>query len=224
MTTATTLPELTAAQGAAVAKLVYAADRPGTVAVLCGPEGVGKTTVLRRVVRTVVESGGTARLDEAADVAQGRPPSHDTAANSGGSDVLLLDDAERLTAAALRGVLEERRRQDAELVVVLAGSGRLLSTLAADPRLERLVHLRIAVPAFTRDESSRLVAARLPAESLAAVGPAVMRTIHEIAAGIPATVTRLADMAALLVDAYPARELVPDDIETLHRRLSLHAA
>ena len=44
------LPELTPRQEAALAKLAYAAEQPGALAVLCGPDGVGKTTVLRHEI------------------------------------------------------------------------------------------------------------------------------------------------------------------------------
>jgi hypothetical protein len=55
-------------------------------------------------------------------------------------------------------------------------------------------------------------------------GEAVIRTIHEIAGGTAAIAVRLAEMAAVLASADPRHQLTPDAIETIHRRLSLHAA
>ena len=53
---------------------------------------------------------------------------------------------------------------------------------------------------------------------------AVIRTIHEIAGGVPAIAVRLAEMIAMLAAADPRRALTPDDVEAIHRRLSLSAA
>jgi type II secretory pathway predicted ATPase ExeA len=106
----------------------------------------------------------------------------------------------------------------------LAGEGRLLSLVARDRRLEQMVSLRGVIPPFTLDETRMLVAARLAAAGSLDERDQVARTIHEIAAGIPAVVTRIADLAAVVVEASPGRTLVPDDIEAIHRRLSLQAA
>ena len=46
----------------------------------------------------------------------------------------------------------------------------------------------------------------------------------QVAGGVPAISVRLAGMAAMLAAADPRRRLTSDDVETLHRRLSLFAA
>jgi len=144
--------------------------------------------------------------------------------------VLFVDEADRVSGADLVDLVGRWRRRRPAIVIVLAGEGRLLSLVASAARLEQSVRLRATLPVFTLAESSRLLAARLAvraSESGHADDPhreAVIRTIHEIAGGIPAIALRLADMAAMLVDADPGHRLVPDDIETIHRRLSLAAA
>ena len=57
------------------------------------------------------------------------------------------------------------------------------------------MRLRAALPTFTLAESRRLVVPTLAFNAAEADGEAVIRTIHEIAAGAPAIVVRLAEMA-----------------------------
>lgn len=209
-------------QQAAVAKLAYGARQPGAVVLLCGPAGVGKTTVLRILVEGGLPPGRTARLVSWADHRE-----HGlSAVNAAGCvpDVLVLDDAHRAAAHELGDVVERHRRESDGTSLVLAGTGRLLSLVAGDARLEQAVRLRVSLPTFTLDDSRRLLAARLPVAVADAAGDAVVRTIHEIAAGVPAVALRLADVAALLAAADPRRGLTPDDVETIHRRLSPAAA
>lgn len=226
---AAALPKLTGPQQAAVAKLAYAADQSASIAVLCGPAGVGKTTVLRHVAAMGMPTGRTILLGTHAELTD-----PDQAIGSGDTwsapadppDLLLVDDADRATAADLSDLIERWRRRRADIVFVLAGQGRLLSLMAGDTRLERMVRLRVTLPTFTLSESARLVADVWPLPRPAAEGVAdgVIRTIHEIAGGVPAVALRLAEMAAMLAAADPGRGLVPEDIETIHRRLWLTAA
>ncbi|MFM7292860.1 MAG: hypothetical protein ACKO6B_16750, partial [Planctomycetia bacterium] len=87
-------PSLTGPQEAAVAKLAYATAQPGAIAVLCGPAGVGKTTVLRVLAGDGLPQGRTIRLIPWAEI---RPERGLAAAGEEepGADVLLLDDAHR---------------------------------------------------------------------------------------------------------------------------------
>jgi hypothetical protein len=52
----------------------------------------------------------------------------------------------------------------------------------------------------------------------------VARAIHEIAAGIPADIIRLAGLAGMVAASRPTPHIGVDDIEALHRRLSPRAA
>lgn len=208
---------LTLSQQAALARLAYCLEQPGAIALLCGPAGVGKTLVLGAVAKTPqLAARGAAVIpfpawQQASD--GGRPPA-----------VLLLDDAETSRDGELMTAIERFLRHQPEGAVALAGEGRLLSLVARDRRLEQMVALRGVIPPFTLDETRMLVAARLAAAGGLDERDQVARTIHEIAAGIPAAVTRIVELAAVVVAANPGRALVPDDIEAIHRRLSLQAA
>jgi type II secretory pathway predicted ATPase ExeA len=213
-----------------VAKLAYAAGQPDTIALLCGPAGVGKTTVLRIIATDGLPQGYALRvlrwtdrdadgMDLAADRSQ-MAVSEDAAA----LDVLLVDDAHRAAACDLVDFVDRCRRRYDGVAIVLAGEGRLLSLMAADARLERSVRLRATLPTFTLAESRQLLAPVLPAGGAEVDRENVIRTIHEIAGGVPAISVRLAEMATMLVAAESHRHLTPDDVEMIHRRLSLTAA
>lgn len=208
---------LTLSQQAALARLAYCMEQPGAVALLCGPAGVGKTLVLAGVAKSPQLAARGAAVIPFPDWQQesdaARPPA-----------VLLLDDAETARDGELTAAIERFFRQRPGGAVTLAGEGRLLSLVARDRRLEQMVSLRAVISPFTLDETRMLVAARLAAAGGLDERDQVARTIHEIAAGIPAAVTRIVDLAAVVVEASPGRPLVPDDIEAIHRRLSLQAA
>lgn len=218
-------PALTAAQDAAVAKLRYVAGEPGAIAVLCGPAGVGKTTVLARVgnagtrCRSVRLSSGGCRPETRSDT-----DAAVDASEAARATLLLVDDADRVEAAFLRGFLEEQRRREPDRGVVLAGTGRLLTMLSGDPAVERAVRLRVVVPVLTISETARIVLMRWPSAPVDDEASGVIRTIHEIAGGVARAVHRLADVAAMLEAAEPGRPITAEDVETIHRRLSPLAA
>lgn len=202
---------------AAIAKLAYAVERPGGVAVLCGPPGTGKTAV----------------LDGLAAAAGPRAERRPLTGWLGGAtsdlpEVVLADDAHEADVATLVRILEACRGRRPEASLVLAGEGRLLSLVSRDPRLVRAVGLRAVLRPFTGAETRAALDATLFAGAAGHMAPdardSVARTIHEIAAGIPAAVARLAEFAALVADARPDGAIDPADIESLHRRLSLQAA
>jgi type II secretory pathway predicted ATPase ExeA len=209
-------PRFTAAQEAAIAKLAYAVGHAGAVALVCGPAGVGKTTLLEHVAAVGLPTVRTVQLCGGRD---SRPPL---------ADVVLVDDADLFDAADLVGLVESWRRLQPRLVIVLAGQGRLLSVCGGDRRLEQLVRLRVVLPTFTLEETRELIRPLLRMPEAGADGPGlgddVLDTLHEIAAGVPAVALRLADMLGVLAAADPGRRLRPDDVEAIHRRLCLHAA
>ncbi|MFM9197287.1 MAG: hypothetical protein ACKOWG_16430 [Planctomycetia bacterium] len=216
---------LTATQEAAVAKLAYAIAQPGAIAVVCGPAGVGKTTVLRALAGDSLPQGRTSRLIAWADVRADRALAA-VGEDDPVADVLLLDDAHRAAVHELSAFVERHRRQSGGPALVLAGEGRLLSLVAADARLEQAVRLRAALPTFTLVETRRLLGPTLAVDGDMDEqdAEAVIRTIHEVAGGVPAISLRLAEMTAMLAAADRHHRPTSDDVETIHRRLSLSAA
>lgn len=214
-------PRLTVAQEAAVAKLAYAAEHAGAVALLCGPAGVGKTTVLRHVAAVGIPAARTLRLCGACGCGRWQ---EDESVDDQAADVLLVDDADHATATELVGFVDSRLRRQPAVVIVLAGQGRLLSLCSGDRRLEQRVRLRATLPTFTIAESREVLVPKVASAADEGRCDEIVRTIHEIAGGVPDVALRLADMASVLAAADPARRLVPDDIETIHRRLSMQAA
>jgi type II secretory pathway predicted ATPase ExeA len=210
---------LTEPQRAAVAKLACALEAPGAVAVLCGPAGVGKTTVLEKLADVTACARGVQRF---VDVQPQEPASADL------PPLVLLDDADDADDGGIGRLVASWRKHRPDVRLVLAGTGRLLTLVARDTRVEQAVRLRAALRPFTAAESADLVtmALRGARPQAASMPPPaeVLQTIHEIAAGIPATVARLAVLARVLVDADPDRPLTVDDVEAIHRRLSPQAA
>lgn len=212
---------LTLPQRAAAARICYALEQPGAVVLLCGPGGVGKSTVLSHVAECFRGQSRTARLcglDDARDPVAGggdREPA---------ADILLFDDAHLAGDGELGRLVGRCRAGRAPGRVVLAGEGRLFTLVARDARLEQVVRLRATLPPFTLDESMLLLAPALAAATTAGNREAVARCVHEIAAGIPETVRRLAETITIFAEAHPDHVVVPDDIETMHRRLAVNAA
>lgn len=221
---------LTSGQKAAVARVGCAAtDRSGPatrgpVVLLCGPTGVGKTTVLDAVAAGLAATCST-DIRAAADWI--------TALDSRGlvlPDVVIADDAHESSASDLLRLVVAIRDRRRHTGLVLAGEGRLLSVVARDIRLEQAVGMRAILSPLTATETRAIVA-----ECLANSDPPgedrrhdplaeATRSIHEIAAGMPGAVVRIAGQAAIVADTRPDRRLTAADIELVHRRLSLTAA
>lgn len=220
---AASAPSLTGPQQAALGKLVFAAGSPRSLALLCGPAGVGKTHVLGTLAATGLPSGRPVQVVRWSEAEAG-PASAARGGTAGGPGLVVLDDADRAAVTTLADWVERRMAADDPPAVVLAGRGRLVSLVSTDSRLEQSVRLRATLPAFTLAESTRLLAGTIVPRCAPGHADEVVRTIHEIAGGMPGPLTRLAEMAGLLADSRPDRGLVADDIERLHRRLGMNAA
>jgi len=221
---------LTPAQEAAVARIGCAATdrcRPAArdpVALLCGPAGVGKTTVLHAVAAGLA---GTCSTDIRAAAAWL------TALDTRGlvlPDVVIADDAHESSSGDLLRLVTAIRDRRHHTGLVLAGEGRLLSVVARDIRLEQAVGMRAILRPLTATETRAIVAACLTGSDPTGEDghddplAEAARSIHEIAAGMPAAVVRIAGQAAIVADSRPDRRLTAADIELVHRRLSLTAA
>lgn len=198
---------LTDRQRAAAAKVACVVARPGGVAVVCGPRGVGKTAVLVAAVADHA-AGGVEWL---------RPVDGGIEPPPGEPAVVVVDDAHEAETTGLARLVAACRSRRMPTSLVLAGEGRLLTLLARDPRLERAVDLRAVVHPFSFAET-HAVLTELLGDSAASAPLA--QTMQEITAGIPAEVVRLAEFARLL----PADQLTGAAVEAFHRRLSLQAA
>jgi type II secretory pathway predicted ATPase ExeA len=218
-------PRLTPGQEAAVARVgcaVTEADSParGPVVLLCGPIGVGTTTVLHALAAALSGSRSVA-MQTAVDWAGQLGQADDL------PEVVIADDAHEASCGDLLRLVTAVRGRRPRGRLVLAGEGRLLSIVARDVRIEQAVGMRAILRPFTLAETRDVVAGILPPSAATAAGPEVpeaVRRIHEIAAGMPGVVTRIAGQAAVLADSRPGRQLTPADIELVHGRLSLSAA
>lgn len=212
------IPQLLPVQEAAVAKLIYATERPGAVAVLCGPPGVGKTLVLDAMARAAEAVGHSCRIVSVTDGV--------TLRAGGWPRVLLVDDCDDADAETLAALLFETGAEARTSSVILSGSGRLLTLISRDSRLENAVRLRAVLTPSSRSETCRLVTAvlgtRMPSDP--ALASSVGDAIHEISGGIPASVVRLAELAAVVAVADGAAPLTSDTIERIHARLAVTAA
>lgn len=213
-------PALTEPQQAALAKLACGLDSLGSIGLLCGPPGVGKTLVLHRLAAAMGCRAGVQRFVdcEPARVMSGA----DEAA------VLLVDDAHEAEDGGLGRLITACRRLGPDVRIVLAGTGRLFTLVARDNRIEPSIRLRVALRPCAAAESAALAADVLGAGSqtppATPLSADVAQTIHEIAAGVPATVVRLAGLARVIAEMHPERPLTVADVEMIHRRLSLQAA
>lgn len=206
---------LTAGQQAALARLGCALERPGSLAVVCGPAGTGVTLLLRHL------EAATSRSRTVACRAFSAWESIDPAR---WPDIVIADDAHDAGDGAIGRLITRVRARHPGAGVVLAGRGRVFTLLARDLAVESQVGLRAVLHPFTAAETAALLAGAClpPGVSSDALAP-VARTIHEIAGGVPAVALRLAGMA-VLVAASRGGPLEPTDVEALHRRVSLTAA
>lgn len=201
-------PPLTEPQVAAFAKLACGLEGGG-VAVLCGPPGVGKTTVLEHLAADPPVAGRSSAVQEAAAWLEGGDL----------PDVVLADDAHLATAADLARLLARCRRRPTT-ALVLSGEGRLLTLLARDPRLAQAIRIQAALLPGCLADTQELIGRATGT----AFDDRVAAAIHEITGGVPADVLRLAGLASVVAADRPDRGLTTADIEAIHRRLAPRAA
>lgn len=204
----------TAPQEAALAKVACGIEAGAGVAILCGPAGVGKTTVLEQLAadRRLTHDGLPIR-DVAAWLASGGdlPP------------IVLVDDAHLASDQELVQLLIRAKASSPEAAVILAGQGRLLTLVARDRRIEQGVRIRAALLPGSIADTSALVSAATPADG-PAFDEAAMLAIHEIAGGVPGDVVRLVELAGLVAPELADGLITADDVEALARRLAPQAA
>lgn len=210
-------PPLLPLQERAVARLVYAIEQPGTLAVLCGPPGTGKSLVLEAAARAAQAAGRSCAVVSWHDAEALTPDAW--------PEGLLLDDADAADEGTLAAFIGKCRSAHPRTSVIVAGSGRLLTLIARDRRLERAVRFRAILGPCSRGET-RALATRVLRSGMPAEAPAmeVVDAIHEIGGGIPSDVVHLAELAALVAADDRSHPLTADAIERIHARLAVTAA
>ena len=211
MTTSTV--KLTAPQAAALAKVACGIGTAAGVAVLCGPAGVGKTTVLEQLACDPrLTPDNLAIRDVAVWLATGDLP-----------PIVLVDDVHLASDHDLAQLLVRAKARRPAAAVILAGQGRLLTLVARDRRIEQAVRIRAALLPGSLVDTAALVPTTAQAD-----GPrfdeAAIVAIHEIAGGVPGDVVRLAELAGLVAPELADGPITADDIEAVHRRLAPQAA
>lgn len=205
---------LTAPQAAALAKVACGIEAGAGVALLCGPAGVGKTTVLEHLA-------SDPRL------AYERLPIRDVAvwlATAGElPPILLVDDAHLASDHELVQLITRAKAHRPAAAVILAGQGRLLTLIGRDRRIEQAVRILAALLPGSPADTSALLAATLPADG-PSFDEAAIVALHEIAGGVPGDIVRLVELVNLVSPELAAGLFTADDVEALHRRLAPHAA
>jgi len=208
-------PSLTLPQRAAVAKVACGVEAAGGLALLCGPSGVGKTLVLEQLA---TEDRLADRCSGVRDVAGWLAVAGDL------PQLVLADDAHLATEADLVRLLARCRAGQAATALVLAGQGRLLTLVARERRLEQAVRIRATLLPGSVADTEQLLAAGRERTGWPLFDSAALTTIHEITAGIPADIVRLADLAGVVAATRADGCLTSADIEAIHRRLTPLAA
>jgi hypothetical protein len=206
---------LTEPQTAALAKLGCGLESTGGLGVLCGPAGVGKSTVLERLaldLRALGRSAEVRRVPDWLEPATALP------------EFVLADDAHLVEPADLVALMARCRSRLPTAALVLAGEGRLFTLVARDPRLTQAVRIRVPLLAGRLADTRAVLEQRgVDARCVTFEEPGVV-ALHEIAGGVPAEVFRLAELADVIAASRPERPITAADVEAIHRRLSPHAA
>lgn len=210
---ALTAPALTQSQVGALAKIACGIEAGSGIALLCGPSGVGKTTVLEHLAAELSADDHDAL------------PVHDVSYWLGTDDDLpravLADDAHTASEADLIRLAARCRARRPSASLVLAGQGRLLTLVSRDRRLEQATRITAAILPGEISDTEFLVQQHSAAAFL---DDATMLAMHEIAGGVPADIVRLLDLALVVAESDQMDRVSADAIETIHRRLSPRAA
>lgn len=204
-------PTLTEPQLAALAKIACGCETGGGIAVLVGPAGVGISTVLQALHDAQLGPIAVRSLPAWLAIDPQALPA-----------TVVLDDAHLETETDLARLLAHARLRSPAAALVLAGEGRLLTLIARDTRLEQAIRIRGTLLAGSLADTRQLVEAGLP--PAATIDDPGVATLHEIAGGVPGSVTRLVELAAVVAAARPDGRVTAADIEAIHRRLSPLAA
>ncbi len=178
---------------AALAEIEGGLGKPGLIAVIGAP-GSGKTLLLHAVAERVLATGGVAALFQATPVPGSRGP-----------DVVLIDDAGRLTASMLRALAQQGRP------MVVAGGEELAKRLRAAGVPAAIVTLGLLAPddaaAFLRVQ---LAAAERPADL---IQPAALMQLVQRSQGVPRSLQMLAGLSVFMARLADAPQVTPAHVE-----------
>lgn len=178
---------------AALAEVEGSLGKPGLIAVT-GPPGSGKTLLLHAVAERVLAAGGVAALFQPAPVPGSRRP-----------DVVLIDDAGRLTASMLRALAQQGRP------MVVAGGEDLAERLRDAGVPAAIVTLGLLAPddaaAFLRVQ---LAAAERPADL---IQPAALMQLVQRSHGVPRNLQMLAGLSVFVARLADAPQVTPAHVE-----------
>jgi type II secretory pathway predicted ATPase ExeA len=178
---------------AALAGIKGSLSKPGLVAIIGAP-GTGKTLLLHAVAERVLASGGVAALFQPAPVAGSRRP-----------DVVLIDDAGRLTASMLKALAQQGRP------VVVAGGPDLAVRLRGAGVPATVVTLGLLAPddavAFLK---AQLAAAERPVDL---IQPAALMQLVQRSQGVPRDLQMLAGLSVFVARLADAPQVTPAHVE-----------
>jgi type II secretory pathway predicted ATPase ExeA len=206
---------LTLPQRAALATVACSVEDAAGVALLCGPSGVGKTLVLEQLA---ADERLADRCSGVRDVASWLAFEGDL------PQLVFADDAHLAAEADLMRLVARCRARQPTAALVLAGQGRLLTIAARERRLEQALRIRATLLPGSLADTEQILAAGREQTGWPSCDESVAVTIHEIAAGVPADIVRLATLAGVVVAGRADGPLTSADIEAIHRRLTPHAA
>ncbi len=178
---------------AALAEIEENFGKPGLIAVIGAP-GSGKTLLLHAVAERVLAAGGVAALFQPMPVPGSRRP-----------DVVLIDDAGRLTASMLRALAQQGRP------MVVAG-GQDLAERLQDAGVPAVL---VTLGPLTPDDAAAFLEVQLAAAERSAelIQPAALMQLVQRSNGVPRNLQMLAGLSVFVARLADAPQVTPAHVE-----------
>ena len=178
---------------AALAEIEENFGKPGLIAVIGAP-GSGKTLLLHAVAERVLAAGGVAALFQPMPVPGSRRP-----------DVVLIDDAGRLTASMLRALAQQGRP------MVVAG-GQDLAERLQDAGVPAVL---VTLGPLASDDAVAFLEVQLAAAERSAelIQPAALMQLVQRSHGVPRNLQMLAGLSVFVARLADAPQVTPAHVE-----------